>query len=144
MHHGYIGAAIVILCGEGLVLRVLGVELRGPVCLEIDGIEQIGHHQGVYIIQDGGYHAVGLFFAPAVDVVECVGCREVEGFGFGIVVGLHVLFELGLQGEVLVEEDGVCYVERHLVIHFWQAVDQLLTVVVHGLNASLVEAERLF
>ena len=77
-------------------------------------------------------------------MVECVGCREVEGFGFGIVVGLHVLFELGLQGEVLVEEDGVCYVERHLVIHFWQPVYQFLAVVIHGLDASLVEAQRLF
>ena len=77
-------------------------------------------------------------------MVKCLRSLKVEGFGFGIVVGLHVLFELGLQGEVLVEEDGVCYVQRHLVVHLWQTVYQLLAVVIHGLDASLVEAQRLF
>ena len=77
-------------------------------------------------------------------MVECLRSLKVEGFGFGIVVGLHVLSELLFQRPVFVQEDGVGDVECHLVIHFWQAVYQLLTVVIHGLNASFVEAQRLF
>ena len=69
---------------------------------------------------------------------------EVEGFGLGIIVCLHVLLELRLQRSfVLVHEQGIGNVERHLLIHLRQVVDEVLAVVVHRLYASLMEAQRL-
>ena len=142
MHHGQLRLSLI--GSERLRLGVLRVKLRCPVGFEVDGIEQIGHHIRIYLIENGGNHAVCLLFTPVVDMVERRWRLEVEGFGLGVIVRLHVLLELRLQRSfVLVHEQGIGNVERHLRIHLRQVVDEVLAVVVHRLYASLMEAQRL-
>ena len=142
MHHGHFNAAL--SSRELLVFGILGVELLGPVGLEIDGIEQIGHHIRLHFIQNRRNHPFRLFFAPTIDVAEGLRRREVEGFGLRIVVILHILLKLGQQQIILVDEDGIGDVKFHVRIGLREVVDQILAIVVHGLDAALMEAKRLF
>ena len=142
MHHGQLRLSLI--GSERLGLGNLRFELRCPVGFEVDGIEQIGHHVRLDLIENGGNHAVCLLFTPVVDMVERSWRLEVEGFGLGVIVCLHVLLELRLQRSfVLVHEQGIGNVERHLLIHLRQVVDEVLAVVVYRLYASLMEAQCL-
>ena len=76
-------------------------------------------------------------------MVECLRRREVECLGLGIVKGLHILLELFFQGIILIQEDGIGDVERHLVVHFRQSLNEFLAILVYGFDAALMEAQRL-
>ena len=73
-------------------------------------------------------------------MIECTRGIIIERLGFCIVIGLHILLELILQGILLIQEYGVGNVQRHRIIYLWQTVNQLLAVVVNSLYASLMEA----
>ena len=141
-HHGHFGAAL--FSRELLVFGILGVELLGPVGLEIDGIEQIRHHIRLHFVQNRRNHPFRLFLTPTIDVAEGLRRRKVEGFGLRIVIILHILLKLRLQRIVLVDEDGIGDIQFYIRISLREVVDQILAIVVHGLDAALMEAKRLF
>ena len=135
MHHGHLAFAV-----EQLILGVLRIKLRSPVGLEVDSVQQIGYCRRFCLVDDAFYHTVGLVVAPIVDNVGRFLCLcKVQRLGRSIVIVGDILLELLFQLVFLVQKNGVSDVKRYLVINLWQIIDKILAVVVHGLDASLVE-----
>ena len=135
MHHGHLAFAV-----EQLILGVLRIKLRSPVGLEVDSVQQIGYCRRFNLGDDVFYHTVGLVVAPIVDNVGRFLCLcKVQRLGLSIVIVGDILLELLFQLVFLVQKNGVSDVKRYLVINLWQIIDKILAVVVHGLDASLVE-----
>ena len=128
---------------ENLLPRFILLEHRCPIGLEIDGIEQITHRSRINLFQNVRNHPAGLLIAPPVNPVERQWRTEIEGLSLGIIIVGHVLLEQLFQLVLIVHEDSISNIQLHLFVHMRQIVDKVLAIIVHGLDAALVEAQRL-
>ena len=120
--------------GEIHVAGVLGIKLFGPCGPVVDGIEQVHGSITFDFVKYGGYHAICMAIAPAVDDVQAVALSEVQRCGLGVVVLLHVALVLRNEADAhgRIDIDAVGNLEGHARIHIGGLICHLLAVGIDG------------
>ena len=96
---------------KDFLLRILLVELVLPCTLEVDGVQQVAHVVRVerLLVEHLLNHLLRVVAGPLVDDVHRLPVVEVAPLRLGVVVGVGLLNERGLQLVWLVHIDGVGY-----------------------------------
>ena len=115
MHH----IDIIDVAGEAIELLLLGValvELVGPRPVEVYGVQDVCHCRRIHLVNDGGYHIVGMLTAPSVYSRCALGIVEVKSFHGALITVGDSGCEFLLQLKLIVEGNIVCNVERGLLV----------------------------
>ena len=122
---------------EGPFPRIALVERVHPTPLEIEGVEQIGKHVGVHVVEHRRNQAVGLPAAPAVDGPERrLLLGEVEACHFGVVKLFYPFLVRRLDSHLAVEENGVGQGQFRPLVEAGQCRQHLAAVGIDGLRLA--------
>ena len=142
LHHVHV-KYLSVSADKGLCRCGRLVELKFPLALEIQGVEQIAEHIDTDFIQNFRHHSVRMVRAPLVDFLHgSIAVGEVHT-GNECFIVLANRFLITVQQRILmVDHDGIGDAQGSLFVQFRELLQHRQAILVYGIDLTFPISEH--